>query len=175
MNIRFPNITGVTEAEQILQIKSYLHQLVQQLNWVLSTIESGSDKTETNNSAFGDISAQTFYELKSLLIKSSDTLNSYYEKINERLEQHYLKQDAFNAYVVSVNQQFEGMGGKYVSKTDFDAYKQEVAQGMTSMEGRLVLKTDFDAYKQENATAIAGLQQSIDALNQRVDALQPMN
>lgn len=36
-NIRFPNITGKTEAEQIAQIKSYLHQLVQQLNWILTS------------------------------------------------------------------------------------------------------------------------------------------
>lgn len=39
MNIRFPNITGKTEAEQLAQVKSYLHQLVEQLNWAFNTIE----------------------------------------------------------------------------------------------------------------------------------------
>ena len=47
-NIRFPNITGKTEAEQLVQVKSYLHQLVEQLNWALSTIESGNT-TENKN------------------------------------------------------------------------------------------------------------------------------
>lgn len=42
INIRFPNITAKTEAGQIEQIKSYLYQLVQQLNWVLATLESGT-------------------------------------------------------------------------------------------------------------------------------------
>jgi hypothetical protein len=37
VNIRFPNINGASEAEQLSQIKSYLYQLVEQLNWVLST------------------------------------------------------------------------------------------------------------------------------------------
>jgi hypothetical protein len=173
MNIRFPNITGVTEAEQIIQIKSYLHQLVQQLNWVLSTIESGSEKTETKDASFGDISAEKFYELKSLLVKSSEMLNVYYEKINSRLEQHYLKKDAFDEYVGSVTQMFEGLDEKYASKADFDdlgnqyvsqddyeAYKQELAPILSGM----VLATDFDAYKQEIAENIALLQQQIDAL-----------
>jgi len=41
IDIRLPNITADSEAEQIAQIKSYLHQLVQQLNWALSVLESG--------------------------------------------------------------------------------------------------------------------------------------
>ena len=44
MNIRYPNISGKTEAEQIAQIKSYLHQLVDQLNWALSVLEKAEKK-----------------------------------------------------------------------------------------------------------------------------------
>lgn len=36
MNFRYPNITGSTEKEQIAQIKSYLHQLADQLNYAFS-------------------------------------------------------------------------------------------------------------------------------------------
>lgn len=42
INFRFPNINGSTETEQLKQIKSYLHQLVEQLNWAMSVLESGS-------------------------------------------------------------------------------------------------------------------------------------
>ena len=106
MNIRFPNITGVNTEEQIIQIKSYLYQLVEQLNWMLPTIESSTGKAgaSSTNPSMGDISAETFYELKSLLIQSSDTLNAYYEKINAKLE------------------------GQYVKQTNFDDHKQEVPQ-----------------------------------------------
>ena len=38
-NIRYPNITGSTETAQLQQVKSYLHQLVEQLNYALSAVE----------------------------------------------------------------------------------------------------------------------------------------
>lgn len=100
INIRFPNITGHTEAEQIAQIKSYLHQLVEQLNWALPTIESGGGSAGTETPS-GDVSAESFYELKALIIKSTDMLDAYYDKINQKLE------------------------GQYVTQADFDAYKEE--------------------------------------------------
>lgn len=34
--IRYPNITGKTPEEKIAQLQSYLHQLVDQLNYLLS-------------------------------------------------------------------------------------------------------------------------------------------
>lgn len=53
MNFPYPNITAATEKEQLRQIKSYLYQLVNQLNYVFSVLgsdnagESGSyDKLE---------------------------------------------------------------------------------------------------------------------------------
>ena len=106
MNIRFPNITGVKPEEQIMQIKSYLYQLVEQLNWMLPAIESSTSQAGTGsaNPSVGDISAETFYELKSLLIQSSDTLNAYYEKINTKLEGQYVKQTAFDEHKQEVPQ-----------------------------------------------------------------------
>jgi hypothetical protein len=35
MNFRYPNITGRNETEQIAQIRSFLHQLVDQLNYAI--------------------------------------------------------------------------------------------------------------------------------------------
>ena len=105
VNIRFPNITGKTEAEQIVQIKSYLHQLVEQLNWALTSIDSGSVSAPTTSTEtpWGDISAEAFYELKSLLIKSADTLNAYYDKISKRLESQYVSRVDFEAHLEEFN------------------------------------------------------------------------
>ena len=47
IDLRYPNIQGKTEAEQILQVKSYLHQLVEQLNWALNTVESAKSGNVT--------------------------------------------------------------------------------------------------------------------------------
>ena len=39
IHIRLPNITGKTEAQQLEQMKNYLFQLAQELNYALSTLE----------------------------------------------------------------------------------------------------------------------------------------
>ena len=46
VNFRYPNITANTDRDRIAQIKSYLHQLVDQLNYVLPTI-AASTGTQT--------------------------------------------------------------------------------------------------------------------------------
>ena len=139
INLRFPNITGVTEKDQIIQIKSYLHQLVQELNWVLTNMESGktSETNSSNQSATGLLSEETFLELKALLIQSSATLNAYYEKINERLEGFYLKKDAFDAYRDEVSDKFDGLADQYVAKAYFDEYQQANDQAIAGLMGEI--------------------------------------
>ena len=77
--------------------------MVEQLNWALSFNEAGSssENSASTQNPVGDVSAESFYELKALIIKSTDMLNAYYDKINKKLE------------------------GQYVSQADFDAYKKE--------------------------------------------------
>lgn len=48
INLRLPNITAATEREQILQIKSYLYQLVGELNWALSSLEAEKSNEPVN-------------------------------------------------------------------------------------------------------------------------------
>ena len=66
---RYPNITGTTDSAQLRQLKSYLYQLVEQLN--NTPTDSGSLRTSPQ--AGVAISSQNmrenFAELKSLIIK----------------------------------------------------------------------------------------------------------
>lgn len=83
INIRLPSITAATEKEQLMQIKSYLHQLVGDLNWALSSIESGNNTEVTNkNSTLKAVTkdelATSFNELKSLITKSSNAVPKAY-------------------------------------------------------------------------------------------------
>ena len=192
MNIRFPNITGVKPEEQIMQIKSYLYQLVEQLNWMLPTIESSTGQAgASTNHSMGDISAETFYELKSLLIKSSDTLNAYYEKINAKLEGQYVNQSDFNAHAQENAKSFADLANQYVAQTSYDAYKQEVAQQFDGLASQYVAQTAFDTFQagldskyvsqtvydehtQEASQSIANLQQSVSDLQQVVGELQQL-
>lgn len=159
MNIRFPNITAVTPAEQISQIKSYLHQLVEQLNWALSTLETGSSGASSTEPSFGDISADTFYELKSLIIKSTETLNAYYEKINNKLAGQYVSQDDFDEYKNELSQQFDGLSDIYVLLTDFNAYVQKVAEDFVGLDSKYASLTEFNTHKEEISQQFDGLEE----------------
>lgn len=198
MNIRFPNITGVKPEEQILQIKSYLYQLVEQLNWMLPSMEESSGQTSasTANLPVGDISAESFYELKSLLIKSSDTLNAYYEKINVKLEGQYVNQSSFdsfkkeiserlievasqhvdrtdfNSFKETVTQQFNDIASQYVDQSSFNAFKLENTEVINGLNSKYASKTDYDAYKQNVSNSIANLQQQVDELKQIINSMQ---
>lgn len=170
VNIRFPNITAKSETEQINQIKSYLHQLVDQLNWALGVLEaaSGSASASGTEPSYGDISEETFYELKSLLIQAADNLNAYYDKINTKLEGQYVTQVDFEKHKKEASEKFDDLAEQYVAQTDFEAYKQE----MSGLDEKYVLQTEFDEYKQEVSKTISDLQQIVEELQQMIESNQ---
>lgn len=166
MNIRFPNITARTEAEQLAQIKSYLHQLAEQLNWALSTLESGtgsasgsvsSGKSVTGNTAQEE--AVSFYELKSLIIKSADTVNAYYEKISKRLESQYVAQSDFGTFSEQATQAIEANASDIES---FYTNMQEILTDIENLEHSLIevnanIRTGL-LYYNEDGTPAYGLE-----------------
>ena len=107
IDIRLPNITGKTEAEQIGQVKSYLHQLVEQLNWALNTVESAQGGNtsavvyQQNEPSTAQDAEDTFNSIKALIIKSADIVKAYEEVI------------------------FEDFNGKYFAESDFGTYLKE--------------------------------------------------
>ncbi len=105
VDIRLPNITGKTEKEQISQMRSYLYQFAEQLQWALKTIETGGSSNvivqnkDSSSSAPAKTSpVATFNSLKSLIIKSADIINAYYDEINTRLEGVFVAQSDFGIY-----------------------------------------------------------------------------
>lgn len=89
INIRYPNITGTTEQERVAQIRSYLHQLVEQLNYVFSTLSG--EVAETNQQAEtpstvevqgGEIS---YYELRSMIIRDLQQLDTRFEELSKKI------------------------------------------------------------------------------------------
>lgn len=111
IDIRFPNITAKDEVGQLIQVKSYLHQLVEQLNWALNTVESAQSGT-VNTSVVMDkgVSPQdaefTFNSIKSLIIKSADIVKAYEETI------------------------FTDFNGKYFAESDFGTYIEETTRSI---------------------------------------------
>lgn len=90
MEIRLPNITASREAEQISQIKSYLIQLVHQLNWAFETLEKAVSEASASGEPSREISEKMFEELKSVLTRSERTMNA-------ELETKYVSRMEFDA------------------------------------------------------------------------------
>ena len=112
--IRLPNITGVTEQEQLVQIKNYLYQLTGQLNFALKSVSgaegnyspqiiSRDEGTVADPVTDMDEKLKNFIELKNLIIKSADIIEFFQDIVTEKLE------------------------GKYVAKSDFGIYEEETS------------------------------------------------
>jgi len=87
INIRYPNITATTEKEQLTQVKSYLHQLVDQLNYALP-LGSGDGKTQTEEKKTTQTyevqgGEMSYYDLRSLIIQELDKV----ERLIDQIEQ----------------------------------------------------------------------------------------
>lgn len=115
VDIRLPDINAGTTAEQFVQMKSYLYQLAQQLTWAFNTLDTsgGSAESVVVKSSTGEkavkpqTAAETFGALKSLIIKSADIVNAYYEDISKRLESVYIAQSDFGTYTQELNAYLE--------------------------------------------------------------------
>ena len=106
--IRLPNITEMSEAGQLRQIRSYLHQMVGELNFALSAINTVGTATSTVANAKGQPIAvseaekndpvSAFNQIKSLIIKDAAIVNAFYAEISQRLDGVYVAESDFGIY-----------------------------------------------------------------------------
>ena len=114
IDIRFPNITAPTAEGQMAQMQSYMHQLVQQLNWALNTIDDAQSGNTSNivvNGSGEDISPKeaedTFNSIKALIIKSADIVKAYEETIKTDFNGEYFAESDFGTYLEQTSRSIE--------------------------------------------------------------------
>jgi hypothetical protein len=114
IDIRFPNITAPTAEGQMAQMQSYMHQLVQQLNWALNTIgdaQSGNTSNVVINNPSGETSPKeaedTFNSIKALIIKSADIVRAYEETIKTDFNGEYFADSDFGTYLEQTSRSIE--------------------------------------------------------------------
>ena len=129
IDIRYPNITGENEAAQLMQVKSYLHQLVDQLNMALAA-SGGSAATYSSKApsrtSTGAVTTDkdvraTFNSIKALIIKSADIVNAYYDEINYRMSSVYVAESVFGDYAEKTDKLVEETAGFTKELYDYDA------------------------------------------------------
>lgn len=110
IDLRFPNINATTPEGQMSQMQSYMHQLVQQLNWALNSLDeavagntSSVVMSKQNEALKPEEAVNTFNSIKSLIIKSADIVKAYEDTI------------------------FTDFNGKYFAESDFGTYLEETS------------------------------------------------
>lgn len=113
IDIRLPNITATTEKGQLEQIRSYLYQFAEQLNWALNATQayqSGDASAPVVYQPGKNVTAQeaeaTFNSIKALIIKSADIVKAYEDTI------------------------FTDFNGKYFADSDFGTYLEETSRAV---------------------------------------------
>lgn len=117
-DFRYPNITGKTTEEKVAQIGSYLHQFVEQLQWAMDSINTNTNvvvsstasKSASTTAATGNAiidSQATFNAIKSLIIKSADIVEAYYDVMVETLLGEYTALSEFGEFKNTTMAEFQ--------------------------------------------------------------------
>ena len=112
MEIRFPNISPDARAtEQLGQMRSYLYQLVQDLNLSLKQLEP-KDESEAAAQAAAkaarereERNQQAAAGLKSLIVKTAETVSRQMEQMKSELRGEYVAVSDFGTYLEKTSQE----------------------------------------------------------------------
>ena len=143
-DIRRPNITATTVEGQLTQMKNYMYQLTNQLNFALKAAEDEEKKaleysSDTSGDAVGndvENAQKTFSDIKNLIIKSADIVDAYYEEINRRLSSEYVATSVYGEYVEK--------NDKFVSETstNLTEYYESVKEVKSDIENLSEMRKD---------------------------------
>ena len=99
VNIRYPNIVGTSDREQLTQIKSYLHQLVDQLNYALPSLGTGDDSAQAPSSFEVQGGEISYYELRSLIIQEMQEVERLFEQLSKKMQAEYVSNNELHQAV----------------------------------------------------------------------------
>lgn len=177
INLRFPNITGTSEREQLSQMRSYLHQLVEELQWALNNVSEGggvytpSTGSGASNSTPISLTGKTAFEaIKPLIIKSADIVQAYYDSISTKLEGQYVAVSDFGTFIEQTEQKIEQTS---TSTTQQFEHIQVIIQGhgddIASIDGTLKTIGEDVSYQQQ---AIVTINKGIEDLDGSIASVE---
>ena len=139
LDIRLPNITATDPEGKMSQMQSYMHQLVEQLNWALSSVDNAIQgntanvvMTSQNGSNSEEDAVNTFNSIKALIIKSADIVKAYEESMKTEYNGEYIAVSDFGTYLEKTNVTIEE-NSHYIS----EAFAKVETITREDREGRL--------------------------------------
>ena len=173
-NLRYPMITGASEREQLAQIKTYLYQFVDQLQWALNNIETvqtnytvkASEQPYKKDEEKG--AKATFDALKPLIIKSADIVNAYYDEVSKRLEGLYVAKSTFGTYA---EETAHNISENSTSITRAFTNIQVVSSNVETISDEIgALDSDIQGVKQGVDSNIKVITNEVGALDSKIDS-----
>lgn len=141
---RYPFITAKEPEEKLKQIESYLRQLVDKLNmsaqatYTRSAIPGQSSAAQSQKTQ----AEQTFDEIKSLIIKSADIVDTLYESVSKKLSGMYVGQSEFGQYTEETSLVLEATSNKASSamqsietiEANNDLFQTQIRERISTIE-----------------------------------------
>lgn len=173
MTIPQPNITAQTEREQMIQMRSYLYQMAQQLQWAFNNINTSGGGQEQQAApapvqGAGNVKLdpnKTFGAIKDLIIKSADIVESYYTQISNRLEGMYVAVSDFGTYKESTSQEINASNTKI---EQLFTNNREINLTLDRVEGNTGSLTESVGKLEQNTQNVA------DAVNQVTSGMESL-
>ena len=153
-DIRLPNISASADMQtQTAQMRSYMYQMVEQLNWALSAMDGGASAREqrlpgqtavpASDDKKEDDTNQRMANLRDLIIKSADVVRQEMDRLATELKGSYVAQSEFGDYLERISQRIEADPSqlsqyfKFASdiRADVDRVEVDFASYKTDVEG----------------------------------------
>ena len=167
IDLRYPNINGTTEREMLSQIKNFLYQHIEQLQWALNSmgttdntgIVTPTPKSLTPTTQTHANAEATFGSIKALIIKSADIVNAYYDEINKKLASEYVAQSDFGTFTQQSTQSIAQ------NSTYIEQFFSDLQQITTDIENLSFTLAEVNAhirsgklYEDDNGLPVYGLE-----------------
>ena len=109
IDLRLPNMTGVSEREKLARIQTCLFQWAEQLNLTINSLDSVAtpsvERYVSKNALLREESKNevdataTFNAIKGLIIKSADIIGAYSQELERKYNGIYVAQSDFGTYM----------------------------------------------------------------------------
>lgn len=142
-NLPTPPALMGTEAQQLVQMRSYLFRISEMLNSAITeqhvvleqTVQRQSESV-SNDVFTEEIDAQ-YNKLKSLIIKTADIVRTEMDMVETELRQQYIAKSEWGTYQESIHSDIVATAESVVQSYDYDSQLAAARAGIA----------DFEAYK----------------------------
>lgn len=121
--IRLPELTGGTEAEQLRRIQSYLYTLAEQLQTAFDSIgETPAVPAPAAAAAAKQEKQENFAAIKSLILRSAQITEQISEKVEKKLSGKYVAQSQFGSFTQLTEQKISATSQEL--RQEFGSWQQ---------------------------------------------------